>query len=122
MHELLSDGGTEMAEASDPSVRFQPEQWPAQTVVVELARGIIVATTGAPPMGVGEGGDEAWLPSENPSVMGELSAEIEIGGPEDTVHCYYYDDSQVALDDVSDLRVVDPGTSIGPVTDAAADE
>lgn len=116
MHELLSDGGTEMAEASDPSVRFQPEQWPAQTVVVEVAHGIIAATTGEPPMGVGEAGDEAWPPSANPSVMGELSAEIESGGAEDTVYCYYYDDSQVALNDVSDLDVVETGVSIGPET------
>lgn len=121
MHELLSDGGTEMAEASNPSVRFQPEEWPAQTVVVELARGIIVATTGAPPMGVGAGGDEAWPPSANPSVMGELAAEIEIGGPDETVYCYYYDDSQVALDDVSDLDVVETDVSVGPVT-AETDE
>ena len=87
MHELLSDGGTEMAEASDPSVRFQPEQWPEQTVVVELARGIIVATTGAPPMGVGDVGDQPTPPSATPSVLAELSANIDHGRTDDTAYC-----------------------------------
>lgn len=107
MDEILSDGGPTLGEAGDPAVRFQPEQWPSETVIVECDTGIIAVTTGEPPMGVGSEPDEAWPPSANPSVEEELRAQVDIGSDEDMMYCYYYAGGQVALGDVCDLPVVE---------------